>query len=75
VVLTDIEMPIEDGYKLVELIRASAAPRPAVALTAYAGPQDRDRLLAAGFKAHLTKPVQAPELLRTLAGVSSTVVR
>jgi len=75
VVLTDIEMPIEDGYKLVELIRASATPRPAVALTAYAGPQDRDRLLAAGFKAHLTKPVQAPELLRTLAGVSSTVVR
>ena len=75
IVLTDIEMPVEDGYKLVELIRASAAPRPAVALTAYAGPQDRDRLLSAGFKAHLTKPVQAPELLRTLAGVSSTVVR
>ena len=40
---------------------------PAVALTAYASEQDRQRSLAAGFQIHLTKPVEAAELVSAVA--------
>ena len=64
VLVADIGMPGEDGYWLVEQVRAdpTLADLPAVALTAYARPEDRTRSLAAGFQAHLTKPLDADEL-------------
>jgi signal transduction histidine kinase len=62
----DIGLPGEDGYSLLRRVREAApgngsAP-PAVALTAYAGPQDIARALQAGFALHLAKPV-LPEAL------------
>jgi CheY-like chemotaxis protein len=71
IVLADIGMPDEDGITLIKRIRARGRERggdvPAVALTAYAGREDRERALAAGFAAHLSKPVAADELIATLA--------
>jgi len=42
---------------------------PAIALTAYAQPQDRDKALAAGFRAHLSKPLDPEKLLREISAV------
>ena len=69
VLLSDIGLPGEDGYGLLQRVRAREGNGhlPAVALTAYAQAQDRSRALAAGFQAHVAKPVEAGELLRVLA--------
>lgn len=71
VLVADIEMPGEDGYSLVRRIRALPAARggntPAIALTAYAGAQDRVKLLAAGFHRHVPKPLQPLELVSVIA--------
>jgi CheY-like chemotaxis protein len=69
--VADIEMPGEDGYSLVRRIRALPAARggntPAIALTAYAGAQDRVKLLGAGFHRHVPKPLQPLELVSVIA--------
>jgi len=49
-----------------------AADIPAVALTAYASDEDRARSLAAGFKAHLSKPIEPGELVETVARVATS---
>jgi signal transduction histidine kinase/CheY-like chemotaxis protein len=74
IVIADVGMPEIDGYGLIRQIRASLVPRvsqvPAIAVTAYANPEDRIRALVAGFQAHVAKPVDAPLLaasIRTLA--------
>jgi CheY-like chemotaxis protein len=75
VLLSDIGMPGEDGYALIRKVRA--LPRegggdiPAAALTAYAQPDDRPRLLNAGFSMHLSKPIEPAELV----AVVSTLTR
>ena len=72
-ILSDIGMPGEDGYSLIEKIRARDAGRgnatPAIALTAYAREEDRQRSLAAGFQLHLAKPIAPKELAEAVAGV------
>jgi len=69
VLISDIGMPVEDGYSLIKRIRKLRSKRakeiPAVALTAYVNSADRNRALSAGFHAHLAKPVE-PEALVTL---------
>jgi signal transduction histidine kinase/ActR/RegA family two-component response regulator len=71
VILSDIAMPGEDGCTF--LARASREARDigidlrAVALTAFARDEDRDRILASGFHLHLAKPVEAGELIRAVA--------
>jgi signal transduction histidine kinase/CheY-like chemotaxis protein len=75
--VSDIEMPEQDGYDLIRRIRAlPAAERgriPAVALTAYAGAQDRLRALSAGFQMHVPKPVQPRELVTALVRLAETM--
>jgi CheY-like chemotaxis protein len=63
VVLSDIEMPGEDGMALIQRLRADRSRIPVVAVTAYGLTEDRVRLLAAGFDAHIAKPVDAAELV------------
>ena len=74
VVVSDIGMPGEDGYSFVRRLRALEAERgwniPAVALTAYARSEDRMRALAAGFQMHVTKPVEALELVVVIASLT-----
>jgi PAS domain S-box-containing protein len=69
VVVSDIAMPGEDGYALLARLRAEAAALgriPAVALTAYSAPGDREQALSAGFHAHVAKPLRSDELLHAL---------
>jgi len=70
-VLADIAMPIDDGFALLERVSnsAHASGVPVIALTAYAREEDRDRALAAGFAAHLAKPVEETALFETIATV------
>jgi CheY-like chemotaxis protein/anti-sigma regulatory factor (Ser/Thr protein kinase) len=66
VLVSDIGMPLEDGYELIRKVRARAHPNaqiPAVALTAYARFEDRMRALRAGFQMHVAKPVEPAELI------------
>jgi PAS domain S-box-containing protein len=69
--VTDIGLPGMDGYQLIAALRAEAAHRelPAVAVTAYARLDDRARAAAAGFQAHVAKPVDPGELVRTLSAL------
>jgi PAS domain S-box-containing protein len=67
-IISDIGMPSEDGYALMEKIRhwentVAAAATPAIALTAYARAEDRERAIEAGFQAHVAKPVEPLHLL------------
>lgn len=63
VVLSDIEMPGEDGIALIQRLRNEGSRLPVVAVTAYGSVDDRVRMLAAGFDAHVAKPVDAGELV------------
>ena len=76
VLVSDIEMPGEDGYSLMQKIRARSrsdgGATPAIALTAYGRPQDRERCLAAGFNRHLSKPVDPGEFTAVVAEVSGS---
>jgi PAS domain S-box-containing protein len=71
--VADLGLPGEDGYMLLQRIRAIDTPHarslPAVALTAYARPADRDRALAAGFQRYVTKPVDPAELVAVLSSL------
>jgi signal transduction histidine kinase len=73
VLVSDIEMPVEDGYTLIRKVRALGAERggriPAAALTAYARTVDRQRALAAGYQIHVPKPVEPAELVTVVASL------
>jgi CheY-like chemotaxis protein len=67
--VSDIAMPGQDGYTLMTLLQdrlGKAMPLATVALTAYASTADRARALDAGFRQHLSKPVNPDILLQTL---------
>ena len=74
VIVSDIEMPEEDGYGFIRRIRALAPEAggdvPAAALTAYASPADRMKVLGAGFNIHVAKPVQPAELAMVVASLA-----
>jgi CheY-like chemotaxis protein len=71
VILSDIGMPVADGYDLIRRVRALPASdggaTPAAAFTAYTRPEDRDRALESGFQMHLPKPVSPTALVGALA--------
>ena len=69
VLVSDIGMPGSDGYELIRRVRnyPPASRLHAVALTAYAGKEDRERALSEGFNDHLAKPVEATELIKIVA--------
>ncbi len=75
VIVSDIGMPGRDGYELLRAIRVLPATQggriPAVALTAYATSEDRDRALRAGFQVHLAKPVEPAKLISAIASLAS----
>ena len=62
----DIGMPDMDGHATVVAMRAAGHELPAIALTGFGQQEDIDRALAAGFTAHLTKPVGVEELKTAL---------
>jgi PAS domain S-box-containing protein len=72
--LSDIGLPGENGYELLQRIRALPSEEggltPAIALTAYARAEDRARALRAGFDMHVPKPIKEAELLAVLAAAT-----
>ena len=70
VLVSDIGMPGMDGYQFIENVRrlpeAQGGKVPAVALTAFAREEDRQRALNAGFQVHLAKPIESSVLIQTL---------
>ena len=76
VLLCDIAMPGEDGYAFIRKLRSSgvdgAGGTPALAFTALASEEDRQRSLAAGFQMHLTKPVDIQRLSEAVVELAST---
>ena len=74
VLVSDIEMPGEDGYSLIRKVRGLEPDRggktPAVALTAYGRTQDRMASLGAGYSMHVPKPVDPGELTTIIASVA-----
>ncbi|HSN68370.1 MAG TPA: ATP-binding protein, partial [Thermoanaerobaculia bacterium] len=64
VLISDIAMPGMDGHQLIRALRSTGAPRtPAIALTSYARPSDREDALASGFDAYVAKPVEFEQLV------------
>jgi len=79
IIISDIGMPEDNGYALIQSIRALPQPDragiPAIALTAFARPEDRTRALVAGFNLHMTKPVEPSELLAAVAELLTAAAR
>jgi CheY-like chemotaxis protein len=76
ILISDIAMPAENGYVLLERLRElerqqNKQPLPAIALTAFARDEDRKRALEAGFELHLSKPVSSEELISALMTVAT----
>jgi PAS domain S-box-containing protein len=73
VLVSDLEMPGESGYVLIQKIRAlppeAGGLTPAIALTAYVRADERMQALAAGFQAHLAKPALPEQLAASIAAV------
>ncbi len=74
-ILTDINMPIMDGLKLVSLVRNDPVYRavPIVIITTEGASEDRDRALAIGANEYITKPIQTSRIIETtkrLLGIS-----
>lgn len=61
-ILMDIKMPEMDGYEATAEIRKWSASVPIIAITAYAFPEDKERILSSGFNAYLSKPINSKEL-------------
>lgn len=71
-IVSDIGMPVMDGYQFMRALRAGEGRDeriPAVALTAFARAEDRKKSLLAGYQAHLAKPFDVAELILTAAGL------
>jgi PAS domain S-box-containing protein len=70
VLVSDIGLPDSDGFALLKRVRESNQDLPAVAVTAYASRQDVAKALAAGFQAHVAKPVEPAQLSAAVAHAS-----
>jgi signal transduction histidine kinase/CheY-like chemotaxis protein len=74
VMISDIAMPVEDGYSFIRRVRRlppeSGSATPAAAFTSYASAEDRAQALAAGYQMHIPKPAQAAELVAAVASLA-----
>ena len=74
VIISDIGMPEKDGYQLIREVRSLPATQggktPAIALTALVHSQDRTKAMLAGYQMHLSKPVEARELIAAIANLT-----
>lgn len=77
ILISDIGMPGEDGYELIQKVRRLDSNKnkriPAVALTAYARVEDRVRALNAGFQTHIAKPVEPVEIIAVIVSLAKSL--
>ena len=73
VLISDISMPEQDGYMLIQQVRQleteSDRMLPAIALTAYTRDEDHQKVLAEGFQTHLPKPIEIGNLLKAIVNL------
>ncbi len=76
IIITDINMPIMDGLKLVKRLRSDEryADIPIVIITTEGGAEDRKRALALGANAYITKPIRAPQVIKTVNELDADAV-
>jgi CheY-like chemotaxis protein len=78
VLISDIGMPMEDGYSLIRKVRTLPPERggtvPAIALTGYARTEDQLRALSAGYQSHISKPVAVQDLIAAVASLAGRYV-
>jgi PAS domain S-box-containing protein len=76
VLVSDIGMPVEDGFALIRRVRALTPEQggqiPAAALTAYVRQEDRIQALSAGFQMHVPKPIDPIQLIKVVANLART---
>jgi len=74
-IITDINMPILDGLKLVKRLRADGAYMkvPIIIITTEGAAEDRQRALALGANAYITKPIQAPQVIKLVKEILDIV--
>ena len=74
-ILTDINMPVMDGLKLVSMVRHDASLRdiPIIIITTEGADEDRERGLALGANAYIAKPIQSSHLIRTISELLAAV--
>jgi signal transduction histidine kinase/CheY-like chemotaxis protein len=74
VLISDIGLPDEDGYKLISILRSDPETRtiPAIAVTAYAANSDRTKALESGFQFHMAKPVDPADFMQIVSELSRT---
>jgi PAS domain S-box-containing protein len=74
ILISDIGMPITDGYQFLRQVRKlprnEGGRTPAIALTAFARSEDRTRAMLAGYQVHIAKPLEAQELLATVGSLA-----
>jgi CheY-like chemotaxis protein len=74
VIVSDIAMPVDDGYTFLRRLRESTSTQlrsvPTIAVTAHARVEDRERALAAGFQMYVSKPVRPEQLVSAVARVT-----
>jgi signal transduction histidine kinase/CheY-like chemotaxis protein len=75
VIVSDIGMPQKDGYEFIRDVRKQGLTTPAVALSAYARPEDRIRSAQTGYQTHLAKPVEPAELVAVVASLAGRYER
>ena len=66
IIVSDISLPKKDGYEFACMLREKGIKTPAIALTAFARPEDESRTKKAGFQAHLSKPLEVFILIETV---------
>ncbi len=71
VIIMDIQMPVLDGYGATKELRSSGYTKPIIALTAYAMKEEKERCVAMGCSAHLSKPINIPIAIETILNVTS----
>ena len=67
IIVSDIAMPDEDGYSLLRRLRDRGDRMPAIALTAYVGPEEEAQAFAAGYERHIPKPVDPADIVTAVA--------
>ena len=67
--VADIAMPHLDGYDLIRRVRQLPSTVPAVAVSAYARSQDRDKAFALGYNGYCAKPIETQQFMRTVRDV------
>jgi CheY-like chemotaxis protein len=76
ILISDVGLPIEDGYDLIRKVRGLPAHEggatPAIALTGYVSQQDRSTAISAGFQEHIPKPVDVDNLVDLIGRLASS---